>query len=574
MRNVPRVFAAIAALGFAVLSFAAPAGADPLSGLRGDPAVAAIADSLARGIPGLMAQAKIPGCAMAIVGRDGIAWAKGFGVREADGSDPVTAETIFSAQSMSKVVTATAIMIAVQEGLLDLDAPITTYLPSFTVHSRFEEHPERSITLRRLLTHTSGLGHETLVGGNYTVGAVTFEEHVRSISDTWLLFPVGTRCAYSNLGMDLAGYALQAASGMPFAEYVRTRLLEPLGVARGTFDGARIAADTNRAIGQPPGGRALVFERGMIPCGGFYASAPALGALIQLHLSGGMAGSRRLLEERLVDAMRNEPFPFEGQIYGHGLGVFRFNRLGGRTLRTPYPGHSGGGFGFGCHMAWLPEYGVGAVVLTNSANTSFASTLVSRTLAAIVAAKGIEPPSYTPYADLVPLAAVPEGIERLYGTYAQMRDRLVFGERDGVVGFETADGAFFPASFVSPREAFIEIPNTPYRSVIRFVPDDAGAPALLYTVHDGDAYAFAEGPNDAAGPDRPEWSAYEGEYEWLMGSVPIATARIARNNGWLYMNHLKLVEREPGLFFLPSGEAIDLRGAVPVGAGIAGRKKG
>ena len=149
----------------------------------------------------------------------------GFRIYRYDHKVAVTPDTIFSVQSTSKNFTAMSVLLAVQDGLLNLDVPITTYLPDFTVHSIFEEHPERKITLRMLLSHTAGFTHEAPVGNNFDLGPVSFEDHIKSISDTWLRFPVGTGYAYSNLGIDLAGYILQKASGQPFAEYVEEKLL-------------------------------------------------------------------------------------------------------------------------------------------------------------------------------------------------------------------------------------------------------------------------------------------------------------------------------------------------------------
>ena len=117
--------------------------------------------------------------------------------------------------SISKTFTATAVMQAVQAGRLDLDEPITTYLPGFTVHSAFEEHPERKITLRMLLSHTAGFTFDAPIGNDDELDPGDFDAHVRSISDTWLRFPVGTGYAYSNLGIDLAGYILEKTSDSP-----------------------------------------------------------------------------------------------------------------------------------------------------------------------------------------------------------------------------------------------------------------------------------------------------------------------------------------------------------------------
>ena len=154
---------------------------------------------------------------------------------------------------MSKVFTATAVMQAVQSGRLDLDVPITTYLPGFTVHSAFEAHPEQRITLRMLLSHTAGFTHEAPLGNNYEPEPGDFDAHVRSISDTWLRFPVGTGYAYSNLGIDLAGYILEQVSDKPFPVVMRDSLLAPLGMDHSTFDRAQVHATADRAVGHSAG---------------------------------------------------------------------------------------------------------------------------------------------------------------------------------------------------------------------------------------------------------------------------------------------------------------------------------
>ena len=183
-----------------------------------DDAAATVVAKYRERIPELMAEQGIPGLAVALVDKDRTVWLAGFGRLDGRGSAPVNADTIFSVQSMSKLFTATAVMQAVAAGRLDLDEPITTYLPGFTVHSAFEEHPERKITLRMLLSHTAGFTHEAPIGNNNELEPGDFDAHVRSISKTWLRFPVGTGYAYSNLGIDLAGYILERVEGKSFPE--------------------------------------------------------------------------------------------------------------------------------------------------------------------------------------------------------------------------------------------------------------------------------------------------------------------------------------------------------------------
>src|SRR5688572_11398800 len=109
----------------------------------------------------------IPGGAVALIHQGKVVWTEGFGVTDRAPARPVDATTIFSIQSTSKHFTATAIMLAVQKGLLDLDAPITRYLPEFAVRSRFERDPQNRMTLRLLLNHRAGFTHEAPIGNNY-----------------------------------------------------------------------------------------------------------------------------------------------------------------------------------------------------------------------------------------------------------------------------------------------------------------------------------------------------------------------------------------------------------------------
>src|SRR5690349_185746 len=148
-------------------------------------------DGKRKSIQDAMGKDGVPGGAVALVHQGRTVWTEGFGVTDRASARPVDARTIFSVQSTSKHFTATAIMLAVQKGLLDLDEPITTYVPDFTVRSRFERDPQKKMTLRLLLSHRAGFTHEAPLGNNYDGAAPGFDAHVRSIRDTWLRYPVG-----------------------------------------------------------------------------------------------------------------------------------------------------------------------------------------------------------------------------------------------------------------------------------------------------------------------------------------------------------------------------------------------
>ena len=313
----------------------------------------AVFNECRQSIPKMMNEQKIPGVSMAVVDRSGILWTAGFGYTDYGRKKSVTTETIFLLCSMSKTFTATAVMCAVQDGLVDLDVPITEYLPDFTVNSRFEDNPEDKITLRHLLNHTSGLAHETTIGNGRDVYATSFEDHINSISNTWLKHRVGERYDYSNIGYDLAAYILQIRSGKPFTEYMKEKVFEPLEMPNSSVDPMFIKHHHNRAIGHYPHVKEVPLDIPVPAAGGVYSSAKELAKFIQFHLNYGKLDGQTILEENIVKTMYI-PSPTSQH---YGLGISYFGPRG--------RGHAGKGYGFGSVMVWAPDYGIGALILTN-----------------------------------------------------------------------------------------------------------------------------------------------------------------------------------------------------------------
>jgi CubicO group peptidase (beta-lactamase class C family) len=336
----------------------------PSSSIASDE-IASIIEKYRQEIPLRMQQENVAGLAVAVVDDQSILWAEGFGYTDWDEKIPVTPSTLFSIQSMSKSFTATAVMFAVQDRLVDLDEPITTYLPDFHVNSIFEEHPEKKITLQMLLSHTAGFAHEASYGGNFTHPVYSFEKHIASISDTWLKFPVGTRYSYSNLGIDLAGYILQVRSGRPFVQYVQQKVLDPLGMKDSTLDVSRIRRTSTRAIGHEMGELlrpAVDFL--LIPSGGVWTTATDMTRYLQFHINSGLLDGDRLLPESLAETMYTPPsipaqYAYQDSSYAFGITVN--TRNGARHFQ-----HGGGGWGFNSSMVWYPELKLGAVVLCNA----------------------------------------------------------------------------------------------------------------------------------------------------------------------------------------------------------------
>jgi len=310
-------------------------------------------------IPDLMKQQKIPGVAIALVDGGQVLWSEGFGYTDWDRSTMVTADTPFSIQSISKTFTATVVMLAIQEGLVDLDTPLSTYLPDFKVNSIFEENPAAKITIRHLLSHTAGFTMEAPLGNNNQSNVATFEDHVSSIQQTWLKFPVGEGYGYSNLGIDLAAYIVQVQSGMPFPQFAKEKLLDPLGMVNSSYDLDVIEQNSNRAIGH---GSILnhIPLSPLLASGGLYTSANDAARFLQFLSNNGNVNGVQILNTDLIDTMSTHHFVASAEEeYGLGVGV-------STDYNTLELIHGGGGFGFLSLMTYYPELELGLIWMTNS----------------------------------------------------------------------------------------------------------------------------------------------------------------------------------------------------------------
>lgn len=330
-----------------------------------DPNVEAAIDVFDASVPGIMDRGGVPGAAIALVDDRGILWAQGFGETGGRGKQPVTADTPFLICGLSKLITATTVMLAVQDGLVSLDEPIVTYLPDFRINSRYEENPERKITLRRLLDGTAGLSLEAPLG-NYFEPASTasFEDHVKSVFGSWLIYPVGAGTSYSSASPDLAAYVIQAVSGVPYEQYVKAKLFTPLGMSASTLDRNEILKNKDRAVGHMMGMARLPAVYPGLASGGMYSTARDLARLVQLHINRGTLDGRRILDEVLIDAI-HKPVGIirENPDVYYGMGIHIDKRAPERT--EPLLWQEGWGFGFMTMLYWYPERRIGAVVLTN-----------------------------------------------------------------------------------------------------------------------------------------------------------------------------------------------------------------
>jgi CubicO group peptidase (beta-lactamase class C family) len=171
-----------------------------------------------------MKQRHLPSVTVALIDNQDVVWQGAFGLANVEKDIPATVDTVYKLWSVSKVFTAIETMRLVEEGLVDLDAPITDYLPDFSIHSRFPD--SEPITIRSILTHRSGLPRNEChwlrdsPGDHNVLGTL-----VESLKDCHMAFPVSYRYKYSNIGPDTLGFIIQEMRGKRFPDYMKESLL-------------------------------------------------------------------------------------------------------------------------------------------------------------------------------------------------------------------------------------------------------------------------------------------------------------------------------------------------------------
>ena len=503
----------------------------------------------------------LPSLAVALVSRDEVLWAQASGYRDATRQERVDTNTLYGLLSLSKTVTVTGLMAAVEEGLVDLDVPIRTYLPDFRLNSRFPEDPMATITVRHLLSMTSGLTHDAPVGNNADPYTPSYEEHIQSISRTWLRFRTGERAEYSNLGIELAAYILEKVTHRPFTDYIQKKVFDPLEMSRSTYAIDRIRREENRAVGHNKNLERVPLDNPMLAPGGAFASIRDVAKFLQFQMNDGTLHGRTLIREQTLQQMRTIPFPTKDQVAGYGMGLWVGSyHLGGQDVR--WLAHGGGGFGYRCQMKWLPDLGYGVVVLTNSqdhdnVNENLAEAILLKVVELLTAKKDLGPadwlsrhtPARTVDASYLPID--------LAGRYNGTNDDMLFLVMDGRFGYASGT-TFVPFTPISRDEVASQ------RYLYRFVRDAAGKPVAVVRPYDGTVWSLGSPADEPKGPAKSEWTTLLGSYVRKRFGFGERLYNVTMKNGWLHFQgdgqDFRLTEHTPGLFFTPDGEAVDLRG--------------
>ena len=179
------------------------------------------ADEVDKYVSSQLAEQHVPGAAIAVIKNGKVVKIKGYGLASIEFNAPVTTETVFEIGSVSKQITAAAVMLLVEDGKINLDDKISKYLPN-------TPDAWKDVSVRNLLTHTSGVKSYTSLGGFELSKRYKVNDFIKELSPQPLDFAPGSAYKYSNSGYSLLGYIIEAASGKTYWEFLQTRIFDPL----------------------------------------------------------------------------------------------------------------------------------------------------------------------------------------------------------------------------------------------------------------------------------------------------------------------------------------------------------
>jgi len=302
----------------------------------------------------------VPGLGIAVVDDRETLWAEGFGWADREHRRPATADTVYQIGSITKVMTALAVMQLQEQGRLQLDQPLSEILPEFRMQSRWPN--AAPITIRALLSHHAGLPTYYLKG---FFSETPLQQLLEELREEHLAYEPHTVFNYSNLGFNLLGLVLERLHGQPYMAAITRHLLDPLGMRHSGFTPSGPVADMLA--------RGYVYEHPSrptpirdLPAGGLYSTVRDVARFMRMVIGNGTLDGKRVLGEAALAETLTPQFPDcpldFGQQFGLGwmLSGLRVDSSGSQAW------HNGGTKAFLSQMAILPDKKLGVVVMANS----------------------------------------------------------------------------------------------------------------------------------------------------------------------------------------------------------------
>lgn len=312
-----------------------------------------------------MAYRGLPALSYGVVYDQQLIWTRGIGYADLERKTPATPQTLYRIASITKLFTATAIMQLRDAGRLRLDDAVVDYLPWFQVR---EQAPDDApITIRQLLTHTSGLPREAAfpywTDGNFPQR----DEIIATLPEQTRVFPPLVQWKYSNLALTLAGEIVASVAQQPFADYIHSAILQPLAMHSTSVvlpDAQRERLATPYGRRMPDGSRTVqpfTDCRGLTPAANMSTSVEDLARFAMLQFRNGPAGGAQILKGSTLREMHRVQWLNPDWKMGWGLG-FQVRRRGEQTLIE----HGGAVPGFRTQLSICPDDKIAFIVFTNA----------------------------------------------------------------------------------------------------------------------------------------------------------------------------------------------------------------
>lgn len=441
-----------------------------------------------RRLAALAARHRVPGASLGILrmhapGEDELVEAA-FGVLNKDTGVETTTGSLFQIGSISKVWTATVVMQLVDEGLLDLDAPIVEVLPELRLA---DPDVTKQVTMRHLLTHTSGIDGDVFTDTGR--GDDCLEKYVALLDEVAQNHPLGATWSYCNSGFSIIGRVIEKLTGGTWDQAMRERLFVPLGL-RHTVTLPEDVLLYRSAVGHVAEGeaeptRAPVWglPRSLGPAGLISSTAADVLAFARMHLTAGRgADGTQVLSESGAAAMTDKHADLPDKYTlgdSWGLGWIRFGWDGHRLI-----GHDGNTIGQAAFLRLLPEQGLAVSLLTNGGNTRDLYEDLYREILAELAGVAMPAPLAPP---AQPLHV---DVQRHVGSYERASARIDVLERDGAAVLRTTSTGPLADLMPDPVEEFDLIPvdSSGDLFVIREPSALTWIPVTFYALSTGERY--------------------------------------------------------------------------------------
>jgi len=362
-----------------ILSACQPIVAEPTSSTQPFPSAlptSQLDDATVAKIESIIQQAMIdypvPGFAMCIVKDGQVVYSKGFGFADLASKRPVTAQSLLLQASVTKSLVAMAILRLAEQGKIDLDEPVTTYLPYFTM----TDERYQAITVRMLLSHRAGLPDSPAFWSEPLDAAMNpLEQAVRDLSEMALLFAPDTEWSYSSYGYSALGAIIAQVTGQPFEQYMQDEWLAPLGMTHSTL----VASDVDPTLrmtlyGSDAGGHAIPTD---MACDGrdastcnLWSSCEDLAKWAQLLLQDSDLNGTRILQPESIQIMwapvSQTPWVEAiGSHYGLPIAEYGLGWYVGEVAGHRFVGHAGGSEGTNTQFQLAPDDGLAVITMAN-----------------------------------------------------------------------------------------------------------------------------------------------------------------------------------------------------------------